>query len=126
MNPALVLVGSLAHHDLDVRIIEALPWLLAEFADLDTPWIVSQTRLLNLQNRVGYLVTLADQGATPARHLSVLAAEMESSRLASEGTLCRDSMPTAERTWVRKNRPALAAHWRLLTTLTREQLSYAL
>jgi hypothetical protein len=50
---------------------------------------------------------------------------LESSRLAGEGTLCRDSMPPAERAWARKHRPPEAAHWGLLTTLIREQLPYA-
>jgi len=31
----------------------------------------------------------------------------------------------AERTWVRTNRPPAAAHWRVLTTLTAQQLPYA-
>jgi hypothetical protein len=36
MNPAALLVGALAHSDLDVRIVEALPWVLSKFEDLDT------------------------------------------------------------------------------------------
>jgi hypothetical protein len=50
--------------------------------------------------------------------------ELEEARLAREGTLCRDSMPEAERTWLRSNRPEAAAHWSLLTGLTAEQLPY--
>lgn len=124
MNPALVVVGVLAHSDLDVRLVEAVPWVLSEFLDLDGVWLAAQSRLLNLQNRLGYVVTLADGGArTP--QLTQLLSDLESSRLAGEGTLCRDAMPTAEREWVRKNRPAAAEHWYLLTTLTREQLPYA-
>ncbi|HBY59521.1 MAG TPA: hypothetical protein DEH78_06840 [Solibacterales bacterium] len=122
MNPALVIVGVLAHADLDVRLVEALPWVLSEFPDLDVGWLAAQSRLANLQNRLGFVVMLADAG-TP--QLTELLADLESSRLAGEGTLCRDSMPKAEREWVRKNRPAAARHWRLLTTLTREQLPYA-
>jgi len=125
MNPALVVVAALAHADLDVRLVEALPWVLSEFADLDAGWLAAQSRLLNLQNRLGYLVTLADEGETRTPHLAQLLCELETSRLASEGTLCRDSMPTAEREWVRRNRPAAAEHWGLLTMLTREQLPYA-
>lgn len=125
MNPALVVVAALAHADLDVRLVEALPWVLSEFADLDAGWLAAQSRLLNLQNRLGYLVKLADEGETRTPHLAHLLCELETSRLASEGTLCRDSMPKAEREWVRRNRPAAAEHWRLLTTLTREQLPYA-
>lgn len=125
MNPALVVVAALAHADLDVRLVEALPWALSEFTDLDAVWLAAQSRLLNLQNRLGYLVTLADEGETRTPHLAQLLRELETSRLASEGTLCRDSMPRTEREWVRRKRPAAAEHWRLLTTLTREQLPYA-
>lgn len=125
MNPALVVVAALAHADLDVRLVEALPWVLSEFPDLDAGWLAAQSRLLNLQNRMGYLVTLAYEGEARSPHLAQLLSELETSRLAGEGTLCRESMPKAEREWVRNNRPAKAEHWRLLTTLTREQLPYA-
>lgn len=125
MNPALVMVGALAHADLDVRLVEPLPWVLSEFADFDAGWLISQCRLLHLQNRLGYLVTLAGQAEENAPHLSKLLSELEHSRLAAEGTLCRDSMPQAERNWVRKNRSTAAEHWALLTMLSREQLPYA-
>jgi len=125
MNPALVVVAALAHADLDVRLVEALPWVLSEFSDLDAGWLAAQSRLLNLQNRMGYLVTLAYEGEARPPHLAQLLSELETSRLAGEGTLCRESMPKAERDWVRRNRHAAAEHWRLLTTLTREQLPYA-
>lgn len=119
MNPALVVVAALAHADLDVRLVEAVPWVLSEFTGLDAGWLVAQSRILNLQNRLGYLVTLADECEAQTPHLAQLLSELETSRLAGEGTLCRDSMPKAEREWVRKNRPAAAEHWQLLTTLTR-------
>ncbi|MFN7932332.1 MAG: helix-turn-helix transcriptional regulator [Bryobacteraceae bacterium] len=124
VNPAMVVVGVLAHSNLDVRLVEALPWVLSQFSDLDASWLAAQSRLLNVQNRLGYVVALADEGTGTPR-LTQLLSDLESSRLAGEGTLCRDSMPRAEREWVRKNRPAAAEHWRLLTTLTREQLPYA-
>ena len=57
--------------------------------------------------------------------LSKWGGELEESRLAREGTLCRDSMPERERNWLRANRPEVAAHWSLLTSLTVEQLPYA-
>lgn len=125
MNPALVLVGGLVHSDLDVRIVESLPWVLMEFVDLDMFWLAAQCRLQNLQNRLGYLVSLLRPSRENMPHLSALLFELERSRLAGEGTLCRDSMPPAERAWVRKHRSSVARHWALLTTLTREQLPYA-
>ncbi|MDX2179023.1 MAG: helix-turn-helix transcriptional regulator [Bryobacteraceae bacterium] len=125
INPALVVAGALAHADLDVRLVESLPWALAAFADLDVEWLAAQCRLLNLQNRLGYLVALANEGETRTPHLVRLGSQLEVARLAGEGTLCRDSMSRAERDWIRKNRSTTAEHWRLLTSLTREQLPYA-
>ena len=119
-NPALVVAGVLAHSDADVRLVEALPWVLSKFPDLNVEWLAAQSRLLNLQNRLGYVITLT----THSSHLATLLRDLEASRLAAEGTLCRDSMPRAERDWVRRNRPSAASHWRLLTTLTREQLPH--
>jgi len=60
--------------------------------------------------------------------LAVLArweSDLEQARLAGEGTLCRDSMPAAERNWLRKHRPPAAALWRVLTGLDAAQLPYA-
>jgi hypothetical protein len=57
--------------------------------------------------------------------LSKALSALERSRLAVEGTLCRESMPAAEQGWARKHRPKEAAHWKLLTTLTVDQLTYA-
>ncbi len=68
---------------------------------------------------------MATQTNTDCLHLIAMLEALESSRLAGEGTLCRDSMPPAERAWARKHRPPEAAHWGLLTTLIREQLPYA-
>ncbi len=127
LNPALLVATALAHSDLDVRLVEALPWVLATFHDLDWPWLVAQCRLLNTQNRLGYLVSLARQLAPPSvgSDLDEVLAELERSKLAAEDTLCRESMPEAERKWVRKHRSPEAAHWALLTTLAKDQLTYA-
>lgn len=127
MNPAFVVAAALAHADLDTRLVEALPWVLAAFHDLDWDWLAAQCRLGNQQNRLGYLVTLAMKLAKPGADADLANAlsELERSRLVVEGTLCRESMPNAERTWARKHRPTDAAHWNLLTTLTADQLTHA-
>jgi hypothetical protein len=38
MNPALVVAGALTHDDLDVRLVESLPWVLSAFPALDWEW----------------------------------------------------------------------------------------
>ena len=79
----------------------------------------------NAQNRLGYLVHLARALAGAPPQLTHWENELEEARLASEGTLCRDSMREPERKWLRANRSAAAAHWNLLTGITTEQLPYA-
>ncbi|MBE7540737.1 MAG: helix-turn-helix domain-containing protein [Bryobacteraceae bacterium] len=118
-NPALLIAGALAHSDLEPRLVSALPWVLARCQPLDWDWLSAQCRLSNLQNRLGFLLALAEPLALPEAKPSLRAARLvlENSRLAREGTLCRDSMPAAERQWLRRNRSSSARHWRLLTSL---------
>ena len=131
-NPAEVVLRVVAEPDLDTRLVEATPWVLATYTDLDWAWLRDQVKLRNAQNRLGYLVHLAretaatkPEDADALRVLSRWHDELDEARLVREGTLCRESMPAAERAWVRANRPPAAAHWRVLTTLTAEQLPYA-
>ncbi|MFY9725786.1 MAG: helix-turn-helix transcriptional regulator [Bryobacteraceae bacterium] len=131
-NPAEVMLSAVVKPDLDTRLTEALPWVLSTYTDLNWEWLRDLAKLNNAQNRLGYLVHLAEQtaralpaGQSAVRVLSRWENELEEARLAREGTLCRDSMPESERTWLRANRPEAAAHWSLLTGLTAEQLPYA-
>jgi len=126
-NPAELVARAIAHRDLEPRLVEGLPWVLAKFHDLDWRWLIAQCRVLDLQNRLGFLVTLADQLAKPsaAESLQAALADLERSRLTTEGTLCRDSMSVVERNWMRQARSLYAAHWNLLTALTADQLTHA-
>ena len=131
-NPAEVVLHAVVKPDLDTRLVEALPWVLSAYTDLNWEWLRDRAKWNNAQNRLGYLVHLAEQTARawPGRQgavqvLSRWEQELEEARLAREGTLCRDSMPESERTWLRSNRPEAAVHWGLLTGLTAGQLPYA-
>lgn len=126
-NPAAVVLTAITQPELDARLIEALPWVMGRFTEMNWPWLRDHAKQHNAQNRLGYLIHLAKK-ATDADGLRVLSRwehELEAARLAGEGTLCRDSMSQPERDWVRARRPRTAAHWNLLTTLTHDQLSYA-
>jgi hypothetical protein len=112
--------------------VEALPWVLLTYSDLDWGWLVRHLKLQDAQNRLGFLVAVAKDLAAdraefePAlRQLSAVERQLERARLAREDTLCRESMPKAERRWLEANRSALARHWNLLTGLNAGQLSYA-
>ena len=126
-NPAEVVLGALLKPSLDTRLVEALPWVLGAYTDLNWSWLRDRAKLNNAQNRLGYVVHLAEQTSSNTEAVWVLAGwkgELEEARLAHEGTLCRDSMSEPERKWVRANRPEAAVHWNLLTTLRAEQLPY--
>ena len=128
-NPAVLMLQALMQPNLEVRLTEALPWVLCTYPDLEWPWLTDQVKLKDAQNRLGFLVGVA-KGVIESSHsgalepLSAAEAPLEHSRLAREDTLCRDSMPDAERRWLKRNRSPLAHHWNLLTGMTADHLSY--
>jgi len=130
-NPGDVLLGALAQDDLDPRLVEALPWLVLRYATLDWSWVVREAKLRDLQNRLGFVVSLARQLAVRvgdernARPLVDLEEHLDRSRLAREDTLCRASLPEPERRWLVEHRPDAAKHWNLLTDWTADALRYA-
>ena len=131
-NPAVLVFQSLVQRDLEVRLTEALPWVLGTYPDLSWSWLMDQVKLKDVQNRLGFLVGMTKELAvsrgkfrSALEPLSAVEVKLEHSRLAREDTLCRESMPAAERRWLTSNRSPLAQHWNLLTGLTVDQLSYA-
>lgn len=130
-NPAEVLAAALCRPQLDARTVEALPWLVLEYSDLDWDWLVREVKLRDRQNRLGYVVELTRQlaekamRADTARRLRDVVERLESSRLAREGSFAGETLSEAERRWLRQMRPAEARHWNLLTDLRVEQLQYA-
>lgn len=131
-NPAAVVLEAVLQKDLETRLTEALPWVLLKYPDLDWSWLVRHSKLQDVQNRLGFLVAVAKHLAadraefeSAEKYLSVAEQQLERARLAREDTLCRESMPAAERSWLKTHRSSLARHWNLLTGLTVDQLSYA-
>ena len=130
-NPAVVLLEALVEEDLKVRLTKALPWVVLTYPDMDWPWLIREMKLRDSQNRLGFVVAMARELAAtrdrfrPAlERLSAVVEELEHARLAREDTLCRESMPPAERDWLATTRSPLARHWNLLTGLTADQLSH--
>jgi transcriptional regulator with XRE-family HTH domain len=130
-NPAAVLLGGLRQEHVPARVAEAFPWLLVTFADLDWDWLVDQAKRSNVQNRLGYLVSLAHEVAqkrgdsTVSARLVEAEHKLDEARLAKEDTLGR-LLTEAERRYLRDHRPQTAAHWNLLTSLRTEDLRYGL
>jgi transcriptional regulator with XRE-family HTH domain len=130
-NPAELLMEALDMDDLDSRVVEALPWVPLAYPQLDWDWLTLHAKVHDRQNRLGFVLTLAEQSAARqgaldrALRLAQQRQALERSRLVVEDTLCKESMTQAERRWLRTHRPTTAAHWNLLSDLTVEQLPHA-
>ena len=130
VNPAVVVLDALSEDDLDARVTRALPWVLLQYPDLNWNWLLTHVKLRNLQNRLGFLVSLARElaernGNQPeaVKQLRQVERDLERARLVAETTLSRESMPAAERGWLRSNRPELARFWNVVASLAPEDLA---
>jgi transcriptional regulator with XRE-family HTH domain len=127
-NPSEVLLMALAKESLDGRVAEALPWLALKFAKPNA-WLVENARKLNLQNKLGFVVTLARRVAE-SQHDSRLSAlrqleqSLDESRLVKEGFFYRPPYTESEKDWLKRNRTEDAAHWNLLSDMKPEHLQY--
>jgi hypothetical protein len=129
-SPAEVVFTALSSKNVDVRLVEALPWVLLQYPDLDWRWLVREARLYELQNKLGFLTSLARRVAEASgllqttKRLKEWEAVLEPARLLREETLCHDSLTQVERTWLRSNRSKEAEYWNLLTDLSPEHLRH--
>lgn len=133
-NPAAVIISILRRAQVAPSVMAAIPWVLLRFPAINTAWLVAQSRLNNLQNRLGFLTDLACAVAGPraaaghfdAAHLAALEdmrAQLEESRLVKDDTLARQLTP-AERQFFDEHRSDTARHWNLLTGLTKDTLPF--
>jgi hypothetical protein len=101
------------------------------FPNLDWQWLVSSAKQCDLQNRLGFVVTLgrrlAERSSNPATASTLQKWEhvLEESRLQKEDGFAADALTNAERNWLRTNRSAEAAKWNLLSNVTAESLAGA-
>jgi transcriptional regulator with XRE-family HTH domain len=129
-NPAEILFDALDRSDLDVRATEGLPWLVLQYPNLDWTWLLRELKLRNRQNRLGFVVSLADNMARRLRRkdvvqsLEMILQELEDARLVKEDTLCQESWPASRKKHVRSVRSRLAAHWNLDTRLSEGDLAH--
>lgn len=129
-NPVEVLISALSADNLEARLVEALPWLLLKFPDLEWKNLVDAAKLKDLQNRLGFLTSLAyklaeksgdtEKAAEFKRRLD----ELEKSRLVKEDTLCRQNMTEAEKRWILQSRSPEAEHWNIISDLSADSLRY--
>ena len=85
----------------------------------------------NLQNRLGFVVTVARElaerrnDATTARALLKWERTLEGSRLQKEDSFAGETLTDAERRWLRTNRSPEAARWNLLSNISVDTLAHA-
>jgi len=122
VNPAVFLLTALAQHNLEARVAEGLPWLVLRYSDMDFGWLVPQARMRNLQNRVGFSVTLA-RLASQNDTLQVPEKMLADSKLEKEDSFCKD-LSEPERRWLREHSSDEAKRWNLLSDLRPDALRY--
>jgi transcriptional regulator with XRE-family HTH domain len=128
LNPAELPLRAVKTADLDARVVEALVWVALTYANLDWDWLVRQAKLDDLQNRLGFLVTLARQladqreNAEASARLARAEQALEYSRLQREDAF-RLSMTEVERKWLRQHRSPEATRWNVLTNLNASELA---
>jgi hypothetical protein len=130
-NPHQLVLEALAQPNLEARIVEALPWLMIRHVEADTRWLEDHAKLGDVQNRLGFVVTMArrltesdPRREAEAQALARLEERLYRSRLAREDTLCQESLAGAERRWLRRNRSEEARRWNLLTGWMPEHFRY--
>jgi len=129
-NPGEVLLTALAQNNLESRLVEAVPWLLLRYWEMDFTWLVEQAKKLDLQNRLGFAVNLARRvsertdNELRTHKLAELEAKLDRSRLVREDYFLRPARNDVENQWLMQNRPEEARHWNLVTDLRPEHLGY--
>ncbi len=130
VNPASVLISALETSDLDSRTLEALPWLISNFSDMDWSQVIETAKLCDAQNRLGFLLSLAYKLSLKIKDknkkdlFKQLLSTLEKSRLALNDSFRRESLSETEKAWLKKNRPKDARHWRILSNLSHDHLIY--
>lgn len=122
VNPAEFLLMALAQNNLEARVAEGLPWVVLQYPDMPVEFLVREARVKNLQNRLGFVVTL-EQRATGRNDLQQLEHSLAESKLAKEDSFCKE-LNGPEREWFREHRSEEAKEWNLLSDLRPDAVRY--
>jgi transcriptional regulator with XRE-family HTH domain len=131
-NPAELLVAALTKPDLESRVVEALPWLALAYSNMNWGGVVDQAKVYDVQNRLGFVLTLAREVAERfartevAAQLSAVESSLQRSVLLHQQTLCSEHMSQAERSWLENRRTPEARRWNVLSDLSSEHLSHSI
>lgn len=123
VNPAEFLLLALGQSNLEARVAEGLPWVVSKYADMPFDELVREARVRNLQNRLGFVVTLGRRAAG-RNDLQPLEQTLSDSKLAKEDSFCK-LLSEPERRWLRENSSDEAKQWNLLSDLRPDMVRYA-
>jgi GrpB-like predicted nucleotidyltransferase (UPF0157 family) len=123
INPASFLLTALGQRNLEARTAEGLPWVVLRYPDMDINFIVREARARNLQNRLGFVVTLARRAADRS-DLDALEQSLADSKLEKQDSFCKD-LNDSERRWLKEHSSVEAREWNLLSDLTPDVIRYA-
>ncbi|HKW35180.1 MAG TPA: helix-turn-helix transcriptional regulator [Candidatus Acidoferrum sp.] len=123
VNPATFLLSALGQLNLEARTAEGLPWVVLQYPEMPTNFLVREARARNLQNRLGFVVTLAKRAAG-RNDLQPLEQTLADSKLEKEDSFCKE-LNDAERRWLREHRSEEARQWHLLSDLRPDAVRYA-
>jgi hypothetical protein len=104
--------------------------LAYRFPNLDWEWHIKVAITKNIQNRLGFVISLARQIAEFVGETDLVSLLKKQelllghSRLMNEDTLCHDSLTKPERNWIFDHRTEEARYWQLITDLRMEHLHY--
>jgi transcriptional regulator with XRE-family HTH domain len=122
VNPAEFLLTALGQRNLEARVAEGLPWLVLRYREMPLDWLVREARARNLQNRLGFVVTLARRTAG-RDDLGPLERTLADSKLEKEDSFCRE-LSEPERRWLREHSSEEAKQWHLLSDLRPDALRH--
>jgi transcriptional regulator with XRE-family HTH domain len=122
VNPAEYVLTALAKRNLEARVAEGLPWLVRRYPDMPRDWLVREARARNLQNRLGFVVTLG-RLAAGENDPQPLEQTLADSKLEKVDSFCKE-LNEAERRWLMENSSREARQWNLLSDLRPDTLRY--
>ncbi len=122
LNPAAFLLSALGQNNLEARVVEALPWLVARYPEMPFEWLSKECCARTLQNRLGFAVSLAQAAAPDDRFLPWLE-KLADCKLTREDAFC-SRLNEVEKRWLRGHASPEAKQWNLLSTLRPDSVRY--
>lgn len=129
-NPLEVLFLALKTENLESRLVEALPWLVFAYYEMDWNSLFKLVKINDLQNRLGFVVCLARKLAEKVKdkqkadYLREKETQLAKSRLYLEDAFNLKSLTETEKKWLKNNRSKEAKFWRVLSDLEIKHLDY--